>query len=215
MAQKSQQAYLSVATAAGSGKTITGITNADPGVVSSTSHGLANGTVVVLTGLVGITQLNNRAAIVANTATNAFDLKGLKTTTAQGYGVYSSGGTATPQTMAEVGEVISMNGFDGEAADIDVTNLRSTGKEYLTGLPEFGNLTLTLWLPSTEDAGQERLRDLRETQTTSAFTITLASGQVTVFMGLVKSFSLTGMQVDGAVQCTCTIKISNQPAFFA
>jgi hypothetical protein len=220
MAQKSQQAYLSVGTTAGSTKTITGISNASQGVVTSSAHGQVPGTVGIITGVVGMTQVNNRAFVANNTASptpaNTFILKGVKTTTAQGYGTYTSGGIWTPYTMTEVGEVTGIStAFDGEAADIDVTNLRSTGKEYLTGLPEFGNVSLTLTLPSTADAGQVALRDLREVQSSAPFTITLASGLVAAFVGLVKSFAVTDIVVDGAVKATCTIKVSNQPAFFA
>lgn len=216
MAQKSQQAYLSVATAQGATKTITALSNASPGVVTSTAHALANGSVGIITSVVGTVQVNNRAFVVANQATNTFELKGVDTTTAQGCGVYTSGGIWTPQTMTEVGEVRGISSaFDGEAADIDVTHLRSTGKEYLTGLAEFGNVALNLWLPSTSDAGQTKLRNLRETQSAAAFTITLASGQVAAFVGLVKSFALTGLEVDNAVQASCSIKVSNQPAWFA
>ena len=101
------------------------------------------------------------------------------------------------------------------SADIDVTHLRSVGKEYLTGLADFGNVSLNLWLPSSADAGQTKLRNLREVQATAAFTITLASGQVAAFVGLVKSFSLTGLEVDGVIQASCSIKVSNAPAWFA
>jgi hypothetical protein len=216
MAQKSQQSFLSVATATLSTKTITALSNANPGVVTSTAHALANGAVGIITGVVGTVQVNNRAFVVANQAANTFELRGVDTTVAQGYGIYTSGGIFTPYTMTEVAEVRSFgDAFNGEASDIDVTHLRSTGKEYLTGLPEFGNVSLNLWLPATNDAGQVRLRNLRETQTAAAFTITLPSGQISSFVGLVKSFGLSGLEVDGAIQASCSIKISNQPAFFA
>lgn len=216
MAQKSQQAYLSVATAVTAAKTITGLTNANPGVVTSTAHGLANGSVGIITGVVGTVQVNNRAFVIANQATNTFELKGVDTTTAQGYGTYTSGGIFTPSTMTEVGEVSGItSAFDGEASDIDVTHLRSTGKEFLVGLLDAGNVAMTLWLPAASDAGQTRLRNLREVQSSAAMTITLASGQVAAFVGLVKSFALTGLVVDGAVQASCAIKVSNQPAWFA
>ena len=206
---------IAVQSALGSALTISGITKANPGVATSAAHGLSNGDYVVLT-VTGMSQLDGRIARVANVATNTFELKGVDTSTSQGYGTYTSGGTFTPQTMTEVGEVRGITtAFDGEAQDIDVTHLRSTGKEYLTGLPEFGNVTLNLWLPSSSDTGQAKLRALRETQTAAVFTITLASGQVAAFVGLVKSFAVTGLEVDGAVQCSCTIKVSNQPAWFA
>lgn len=220
MAQKSQQAYLSIGTTAGTIKVITGITNASAGVVTSAAHGQASGTVGIITGVAGMTQVNNRAFIAYNSAsptpTGTFILKGVKTTTAQGYGTYTSGGIWTPYTMVEVGEVTGIStAFDGEAADIEVTNLRSTGKEYLTGLPEFGSVSLSMTLPSSADSGQTALRDAREVQSAVPFTITLASGQIAAFVGLVKSFAVTDIVVDGAVKATCTIKVSNQPAFFA
>jgi hypothetical protein len=216
MAQKSQQAFLSVSTSTGTTRTITGITNANPGVVTSNAHTQQNGTVGIITGVAGMVQLNNRAFVVANQAANTFELRGQDTTTALGYSAYTSGGIWTPQTMVEVAEVRGItSAFDGEASDIDVTHLRSVGKEYLTGLPEFGNVSMNLWLPLTSDVGQTRLRALRETQAAAAFTITLASGQVSAFVGLVKSFALSGLEVDGAVQASCNIKVSNAPAWFA
>lgn len=219
MAQKAQQTYLSVATATGSPKNITALSNADPGVVTSAAHGQAAGAIGIITAVGGMTQVNNRAFVAHNTASptpsGTFILKGVDTTVAQGYGVYTSGGVWTPYTMTEVGEVRSITAFDGEAADLDVSHLRSTGKEYLTGLPEHGNVNLTLWLPSTTDTGQRRLRALREQQASAAFSITLPSGLVAAFVGLVKSFGLTGLAVDGAVEANCAIKVSNAPAFFA
>lgn len=216
MAQKSQQAYLSVSTAEIAADVISGLTNANPGVVTSTAHGNANGTIVLIEAVGGMVQVNNRAFVVANQAANSFELKGVDTTALQGYGVYTSGGTAKAQTMTEVGEVRGITAaFDGEASDIDVTHLRSSGKEYLTGLPEFGNCSLNLWLPVGADAGQTRLRNLRETQSVGTFSITLPSGLIAAFRGLVKSFALTGLEVDGAVQVGCTIKVTNSPAWFA
>lgn len=219
MAQKAQQSYLSVATATGSPKTITGLSNADPGVVTSVAHGQTSGAIGIITAVGGMTQVNNRAFVANNVAsptpTGTFRLKGVDTTVAQGYGVYTSGGVWTPYTMTEVGEVRAITAFDGEAADLDVSHLRSTGKEYLTGLPENGNCNLTLWLPSTVDTGQRRLQALREQQASAAFSITLPSGLVAAFVGLVKSFAITGIAVDGAVEATCAIKVSNAPAMFA
>lgn len=216
MAQKSQQAFLSVSTATIAPDTITGLTNANPGVVTATAHGMANDTIVVVDSVGGMVQVNGRAFVVANQATNSFELKGVDTSVTQGYSAYTSGGTATAQTMTEVGECRGItSAFDGEATDIDVTHLRSTAKEYLTGLPEFGNVSMNLWLPLTADVGQTKLRALRETQSVGTFSITLASGQIAAFRGLVKSFALSGLEVDGAVQASCTIKVTNQPAWFA
>ena len=57
------------------GKTISGITQADPGVVTATSHGYSNGDYVILSGIVGMTELNGRQFKVAGVATNTFQLQ--------------------------------------------------------------------------------------------------------------------------------------------
>ena len=57
------------------GKTISGITKANPGVVTATSHGYSNGDYVILSGIVGMTELNGRQFKVAGVATNTFQLQ--------------------------------------------------------------------------------------------------------------------------------------------
>lgn len=72
-------------------RTITGITQANPGVVTSAAHGFANGDIVYISGVVGMTELNGLEFVIANVAANTFELKGINTTS---YTAYSSGGTA-------------------------------------------------------------------------------------------------------------------------
>lgn len=71
---------------------ITGITNANPGVVTSASHGLSNGDKVKITSVGGMTEVNGNVYTVASAATDTFQLSGTDTTT---YGTYTSGGTWT------------------------------------------------------------------------------------------------------------------------
>jgi Flp pilus assembly protein TadG len=60
-------------------------------VVTSSSHGFANGDTIYITGIGGMTQINNRIFTVANTATNTYSLSGEQ---AGSYSTYTSGGTA-------------------------------------------------------------------------------------------------------------------------
>jgi hypothetical protein len=212
-AQKSQGAILSVATANGSPKTVTGATAANPPVITSTAHGLLTGTVGLMSGIVGMTQLNSRAFVLANPLTNSFELKGVDGTA---YTTYGSGGIWTPKTMTALGDVRAIGpGFDGEASEIDVTSLSSTAKEYLLGLQDFGNVRVGLFLPSGSDTGHARLRALKESAAAEAFTITLASGQVAAFMALVKSFSFDEISPDGVAVGSVNLRVTNAPAWFA
>jgi len=73
-------------------KNITGITQANPAVVTSNSHGYSNGDRIVVSGVLGMTELNNREFVVANVTTNTFQLTGENST---GYTAYASAGTAS------------------------------------------------------------------------------------------------------------------------
>lgn len=78
-------------------KTITGITQANPGVVTSNAHGYSNGDWVEINSVVGMTQLNGRMFMVAGVTANTFQLQtvdGVNVNTSS-YTAYSSAGTAS------------------------------------------------------------------------------------------------------------------------
>jgi Flp pilus assembly protein TadG len=60
-------------------------------VVTSNTHGFANGDTVYISGVGGMTQINNQKFTVANAATNTFSLSGVE---GGAYSTYTSGGTA-------------------------------------------------------------------------------------------------------------------------
>lgn len=92
-------------------KTITGITQANPGVVTSAAHGYANGNRVYIAAVGGMTQVNGNYYTVMGVTANTFQLADLNnnlvnTTT---YTAYTAGGTvsrvytiASPYTGAEL-----------------------------------------------------------------------------------------------------------------
>ena len=96
-------------------KTITGITKANPAVVTSASHGYTNGQEVYITGVVGMTEVNDRFFIVAGAAANTFQLTDVNgnNINSTSYTTYSSGGTAaniyeidTPYTAADIDDLM-------------------------------------------------------------------------------------------------------------
>jgi len=70
--------------------TITGITKANPGVVTAAAHGFTNGDLVLLSGIGGMHELNNRIVTVASATANTF-ATGIDTS---GYTTFTSGGSA-------------------------------------------------------------------------------------------------------------------------
>ncbi len=72
-------------------KTVSNITQANPAVVTASSHGYSNGDHVYINSVVGMTEVNGRRYTVANVTTNTFELSGINST---GYTAYGSGGVA-------------------------------------------------------------------------------------------------------------------------
>jgi hypothetical protein len=69
---------------------ITGITQANPAVVTAASHGLSNGDRVFIVSVAGMTEVNNKEFTVAGATTNTFQLSGIDSSA---FTAYSSGGT--------------------------------------------------------------------------------------------------------------------------
>ena len=96
------------------GKSISAITKANPGVVTASSHGYSNGDYVILSGIVGMTELNGRQFKVSSVTTNTFalqDMDGNNFNTSS-LTTYTSGGTAfriyqiaSPYTTAQLFEI--------------------------------------------------------------------------------------------------------------
>lgn len=76
-------------------KTITGISKANPAVVTSAAHGYSNGDIVYIEGVVGMTEINEKSFTVQNVAANTFELKDYDSTLNT---TYTSGGTAAKFT---------------------------------------------------------------------------------------------------------------------
>ena len=117
-----------------------------------------------------------------------------------------SQGSFLKRAGVEVAEISSFSGPDGEASEIDVTHLRSTAKEYLQGLGDEGNITLSGFLKAS-DAAQVGLRTDRDAQTSSAYSLTLSDGTVLTFTAFCKQFGISNA-VDGATILNVTLRIT-------
>ena len=119
-----------------SAKTITAITKANPGVLTSNSHGFSNGDEVFIDNVGGMTELNGRNYLIANSTTNTFtltDLFGVAVNTTN-FTTFTSGGTAT-----EIYEIASPY---AEADLFDVRFAQSADTMYLVH-PSYDIRTLT------------------------------------------------------------------------
>lgn len=139
--------------ATGSVKTITAITKANPGVFTSSAHGFTNGQVIGISGVVGMVEVNGKYGVVVASTTNTFSIAGLDTTNAT---TYTSGGSATPSQVT-VGNFKAVPMPGGQKSELEVTNLASTSKEFIAGLRDNGQATISFDIDQ-DDQGQQVIR---------------------------------------------------------
>jgi hypothetical protein len=99
---------------------ITAITKADPAVVTASAHGLSDGDRVYISGIVGMTELNNREFTVANKTTNTFELSGEESSS---HTTYTSGG--------KVGNIVEVTTTYSATDIFELNHVQSADTVYL------------------------------------------------------------------------------------
>lgn len=132
-----------------------------------------------------------------------------------------AGGT----TVATIGKVADLGEFGGQADDIDITNLKSAAKEFLTGLVDNGELTLQLNLDPS-DANHQDLFAKQGNGVRYPCLVGLSDGTTPptalggalvppaaasrtsfAFSASIKSFRF-GAKTNDAIRVTCVLRIS-------
>lgn len=200
-----QGSILQIGTGTGGAKTITGIAAGFPTIITSVAHGFNNGDVVTFAGVTGAdAALLNTLSIVVETVTaNTFSVAVNsvgKTLTATG--------TATPVTYTAVSNLKIFSGFDGQASEIDVTNMASLAKEFRLGLTDPGHFQIDVD-QDLGDAGQLAMRAAQASGAIKNFKLILPAGTTPTasFTAFVKSFSTSG-GVDQVAKSSAQLRIS-------
>jgi predicted secreted protein len=134
--------------------------------------------------------------------------------TAQGTIVAIDTGTSGTPVFTTIVNISDISGFDGKAAEIDVTDLSSTAKERRLGLQDWGQLTLTANI-NLGEASHAALLAAKKAGVEKSFKVTLSDGTVIAFSAFVASFPIAA-KVDavytGAIGLTITGDITITPA---
>lgn len=167
---------------------ITGITNTNPVVLSIADHGRAPGDVVRLSGIVGMTELNDVIGVVQAVGAGTITLAGINATE---YGAYVSGGEAEVANFSNFCELTDFNRAGGSSPEIQADTLCSEAAEFELGLPDYGTTTLSYnFAPRT--AIQGRLQEANDSGEKIAIKVKLPNnGGEMVQMGMVQQTSET------------------------
>ncbi len=170
-----------IGTAYGTDVAVSGISQADPGVVTATSHAQANKTVGYLDSVEGMVNLDGQAVRVAGQTTNAFNLEDINTTNLSAFT-----GTAVfkpVSTWATLGRITGYSVGGGEAEKLDDTVLLDDIKQELSGLLAAQTVSFNLNALTISDSAMTTLRKTARDAGYLVFRITLKDGNVRVFRG--------------------------------
>lgn len=118
---------------------ITGVSRANPAVVSETNHGRSDGDVVQINGVVGMTDLNGTTAVINVTGASTYELLGIDSS---GYAAYVSGGVVDGAMFSNFCNLTDYEREGGVSSEINVTVLCSDSAEFLVGDPDYGVTTV-------------------------------------------------------------------------
>lgn len=187
----------------GSAKSVTAVTKANPGVATSTSHGMTNGTVGYFSGVSGMAQLEGQAVKIANVATNTFELAGLNTT---GYADFTGSCSFTPvATWHTLAEATSYEIGVGESEKLDMTTLLDIVKKEESGLLAPQSVSINLLAVDVPTTAMAAVIAAAQAGAKHVFRILLPGGATRVWYG---EPSIPGESVDRGAVGTGSISVT-------
>ena len=167
-------------------KTISGITKAAPGVVSSTAHGFVNNDIVLLE-VQGMVELNGRLFKVVNSAADSFQLAGVDGSTGIDTTLYNtfSSGTAKKVTLGtSITGVQEFTFSGGDIKTVDTTTVNDlVDTQIVVGAAaQAADLTMQ-WDPSS--AAQQAMIAAFQTRANKGFKVMWPDGAFVLWYGTV------------------------------
>lgn len=209
--QTGRNVRVEIAATYSAAKVVTAVTKADPGVATSTTHGMSDGAIGYFNNVVGMDEINGGAFSVDAPGASTFNLESEDTST---YGTFTSGdfvpvatwNTLTTSTSYEIG--------GGAADELDVTTLLDRIKQTENGLLAAQTVTIQ-GFSDPQNAAAITARKAALANTLVVVRITLSNGERRIFRG---SPSLPGesltvnQKATGSMTFTVKGKVGMLPA---
>lgn len=190
--------------------TITGITKADPAVITADSHGYANGDIVYLE-INGMHQMNEKAVRVANATTDTFEAEGVDSTS---YETFASGTVQVVTLGTSITSATTISASGGEFDFIDTTTIHQSAKTQIPGLPSAITYQLdNIW--DMSDEGQAAMKAASDVQAKRVFRFQFGQGgKMVYFAGYVGFSGLPGGSAQQLVTSSAVITMNSTPTYY-
>ncbi|MEH6483025.1 MULTISPECIES: phage tail protein [Pseudomonas] len=206
-------AVVAIAATYGSAVAVTAITNANPAVATSTTHGLADGDLIEVTS--GWSRLNSRVVRVANSTTDTFELEGVNTTDTNLYP--SGGGTGSVKEISaftQITQVLEFTTSGGDQQFVTYSFLEEDVEHQIPTVKSASSFAMTIG----DDASlpwYDLLSAANDDRVPRAVTVTLPSGSLITYNGYVtlnKTPTLTKNEIMGLQS---TVSLTSEPVRYS
>jgi len=171
---------VAIASAYGTGFTVSAITNANPGVATlSAAHGVATGDFFEITS--GWSRLTNKIVKAGTVATNDVPLLGIDTSLVSIYPASGGAGTGREiSTWTQIAQVLTSQSSGGEQQFLTYQFLESDSEKRIPTTKSAGGWNITIADDATQ-AGYLELVKANDDRLQRAIKVTLPSGSVLVY----------------------------------
>lgn len=168
------------------GKTITAISKANPGVITfaTSAHGIANGDIFVLDSITGMVELDGQIAKATGVTGVSVTIKGINTTN---FGTFTPGGSSVAKEItawSTIGKTRSLNAGSVSPNKLDSTTLLDSDKQFVLGQNETPEVTVEA-LSDVFASGMIKVEDASRAGTALGFRATMSDSTTRVFRGYV------------------------------
>lgn len=204
---------VSISNGFGAAKTITATTNANPGVVSSTAHGFADGTYIVVKS--GWARLNERIVRVDAPAIDSFSMEGINTSNTTIYP--SGGGTGSAQAVSswtQLAQILGSTSTGGEQQFWTGQLLEGDREIRIPTTKTAAGITFTVADDPTLP-GYILAKEANDDRLPRAVMVTLSNGAKLLYYAYISLSTIPSLTVNEAMTVEVTLSLLADPTRYA
>ncbi len=206
-------ATVEIASGTGSGLTVSALTNANPGVATSTSHGLTDGDYVIVTS--GWSRLTDRVVRVDGSLTSSFELEGIDTSSTTTFP--AGAGTGSVKKISgwtQLQQILSSTSNGGEQQFLDYQFLESDAAKRIPTFKSPAGLAFTVADDPTL-AGYVLAKSANDDRLPRAVRVNLPNGAKLMYYAYISLAPSPTLSVNEVMAVQVTLSLLGEPVRYA
>ncbi len=204
---------VAIASGYGSAKTITAITNANPGVATSAAHGFTDGDILEVTS--GWSRLTNKIVRVDGSATGTFQLEGIDTTSTSVYSAGGGTGTAREITgWTQLAQIVGSTSSGGEQQFLNYQFLEADAESRIPTFKSAAGIQFTV-ADDPSLPGYILAKAANDDRVPRAIRVTLSNGAILLYNAYVSLSTIPSLTVNELMTIEVTLSLTAEPVRYA